>query len=272
MGTIYKEVNDVVLKEVPLITLTKTQIKVSGTKFHYQQNKKVNKRVRVSIYSYYKEAVIAVTDTNDFGYFQIIFEKKDLSIGKYEVRYDGTGYRSALKPLGDWDIFEVTKEMLISGINTFLNIIGAFNLKAYSNDGEKTGTIDGEHIYTNTIQLVWDDFRTMKPSQFPMEVTDAEGNVFEISYEQALSIETYVVFMFVSDNEISSPPNDYPVDTQSPSRWFIVNKTKLSEANVFLPNEKYFAFWVGGYINENIFTQDQQNDSLPGSSYQRLIY
>ena len=77
--------------------------------------------------------------------------------------------------------------------------------------------------------------------------------------------------MFVND-EKTLPPNEYPIDTEVPSRWFMVNKTRMSETNIFLPNEKFFAFWVGGYVNENIFTEQQQSSPLPGSGYERLIY
>lgn len=270
MGTIYKEVDNDILKDVPIITLSKTQVKISGIKKHINSNLR-NVLVLVSIYSYYEAGIIARTITNRAGYYEFNFDKKKLSIGKYEIRYDGTGYRPALKPYGDWDVIEITKEMLQSGIQTFTNIIGVKNLKAYSNDGEKSGSIDGEHVFTNTIQLVWDDYRIMMPNTFPISVEDSEGNNLTLSYEQALTIENYIVFMFVND-EKTPPPNEYPIDNVSPSRWFLVHKTKMSEANIFLPNDKFFAFWVGGYVNENIFTETQQMRPVPGSDYQRLIY
>lgn len=271
MGNIYKEINEITLKDLPALVFYSTSIKISGIKYNQQNKSNINKRVLVEIFSYYKNSVIQKTVTNDFGYYEFNLEKKLLPIGKYEIRYFGTGYRSELKPRGDWDIIEITKEMLVNGVSITSNTIGVRTLKVYSDDGEKTGTPSGEDVNTKNINLVWENFSEINPESFPLNgLTDYLGNIVSLSYEQALTMNESIVFMYVS-NTVVQPPNDYPVDNIIPSRWVIVGTTKSSEMIVPLPSGKYVTFWVGMNANKNILNETEQTEA-PLIGFDRKSY
>ena len=109
-----------------------------------------------------------------------------------------------------------------------------------------TNAPDGESggLSSPFANLAWTDYRSIARSLYPKNIKSGyDGTVISagLSYDQSRRIESYVVFMYVSDTA-TDPPHPYPA---SDTGWYFMGEYTVAEAKIRCPNTKYVGFWVG---------------------------
>ncbi len=124
-----------------------------------------------------------------------------------------------------------------NGIPDVAEYIGVENVTV------KNSNAGNNKIPTNIIMLEWDLPLTTGPGTY----TDAVGSEIEITEDQVKNVNSFVVYMFVSEDGNDPDDGKFPVSFPTNGTWYLLSTLPpdVNFASIRLPEKKQVLIWIG---------------------------
>ncbi len=149
----------------------------------------------------------------------------------------------------------------VDGVPDVYEYIEGIDLEAINTQDSEQGVITDD-----TIKLKWGDLKSLEETAFPIQSNDAFGREYEITYEVAQRLESYIIFMYVTSENVE-PTLKHPgiaaiyggipyggttygfkgiLDgTLETGKWIFGGEFATPSCELTVPKGYYVGFWVG---------------------------